>query len=249
MSKLSYSFSDFSTAVQCLRKHKLIKIDQLKPDVPESADLNFGTAMHGAVQAELEGEDGEKVFDAYWNTLIDKELQTSRFDHEQLGLMGPVFVSKFRKFYKDKFKPKEMEKRLYSEYKGIKLEGTPDMVGYYEGELGVWDWKTAAYAYDKAKAQISVQLFLYAYLVMMNYPELDIKHVGYLVFDKSGPSIQRPIILPFEKNKMIAMMDDLVDYLKIVDAAEVFPKNHNSCIMGKAKCPFFNTCHGSSPVC
>lgn len=244
MSKLSYSYSDYSTAVQCLQKHKLVKIDKLKPDVPDSADLHMGTAMHGAIHAELEGDDGVKVFEAYWNTLIGQDLRTSRFDHEQLGLMGPIFVSKFRKFYRDKFKPKVMETRLYGEYREVRLEGTPDFIGYYEGELGLWDWKTAAYSYDKEKAKISLQLALYAYLAMQNYPDLEIKHVGYLVLDKSNQSIQRPIILPLQQNKMFAMLDDFTDYLKMIDATQTHPKNYNACVIGKNKCEFFETCHG-----
>lgn len=241
MSNRSYSYSDYSSAVACMRKYKLLKIDQVA-QTGLSGDLEFGTALHAAITACLRGDEYMDVFDMYWADASNKEVEYGRFNWVELGRIGREFMRKFSNRYASDFKPQLMEKRLYGEYKGVKLEGTPDFVGSYKGTLVVADWKTTGYAYDKDKAKVALQLLLYTYLAITN---LDFKpqQMLYLPFVKSSGSIQTPVVVEFNHQKMIDALDDMVHYLKVVDNETVFPKNLNSCIIGQYKCPMWEICH------
>jgi hypothetical protein len=244
VSNRSYSYSDYSTALSCLRKYKLVKVDQLVPDVPGSGDMAFGTAMHAAINACLKGDDYEEVLKLYLGDMSEQDLEYGRFGLVELANLGKEFMRKFAKTYARDFKPQVMEKRLYAEYKGVRLEGTPDLVGRYKDTLVVADWKTAGSNYSKDKAQVGLQLWLYAYLATVS---LDFKpeKLLYLVLNKGTGSIQTPVTVDFSQTKMFDALDDMVHYLKTVDAETVFPKNLNSCIIGTNKCQYWKVCHGN----
>lgn len=213
-------------------------IDQLDPNEPLSAELAFGSALHSAINACLTEEcDEQELFLTYWNSY--ENLEYGRFNHHEMMLIGLTLLKKFRKAYKPRLVPHTMEVRLYSEYKGIKLEGTMDYVGDYDGVLTLFDWKTTTYPYNKDKALNSLQLYLYAYLCQESLGVTP-KQLGYLPFVKPTAAIQTPIIIPFENNKMLAMLNDMVEYVKTM--SKEYPRNPNSCIQGKMVCPFFDRC-------
>ena len=245
MSNRSYSYSDYSSALTCLRKYKLIKIDQLVPQVPHSADMEFGTAMHAAVNACLRNDEYLDVFNMYWDDASNKDLAYGRFNWVELGKLGHEFLRKFKGRYADDFKPISMEKRLFSVYKGIRLEGTPDFVGKYRDSLVVVDWKTSNSNYDKQRAAVGLQLWLYAYLAVSTFPDFRPTQLLYLVFNKGTGSLQTPVTVEFTMPKMFDALDNMVQYLKTVDKETVFAKNYNGCIVGSMRCPYWTTCHGS----
>lgn len=243
MSKRSYSYSDYSSAVSCMRKYKLIRIDELKPNVEPSGDLEFGTAMHAAINACLRGDDYLGTFEMYWEDVSNRDHAYGRFGWDELNHLGQEFLRKFKERYAKDFRPQVMEKRLYAEYQGIKVEGTPDFVGKYKQDLVIADWKTSNQNYDKQRATVGLQLWLYAYLAITN---LDFKpeKLLYLVFNKGTGSIQTPVTIEFTQTKMLAALNDMGHYLKTLDKEEYFPKNLNACIMGSMRCPYWETCHG-----
>lgn len=238
---LSFSYSDFSSLVQCYQKYKLIKIDGLK--IPQTGDMAFGSALHAGIHAALENDNAESVFDLYWNSEKDKGLGFGRHNWEQLKDMGEKFMARFQRMHARKFVPQRMEERLYAEYKGIKFEGTPDFIGAYEGQLTVFDWKTSAYRYDKDKPEVALQLYLYAYLAMQNIKDFKPEVLGYLVFCKGTESIQT-LTWPFDENRMHELLESMHTYCSKVDLKKDFPKNPNACIMGSMKCHFFKQCWG-----
>lgn len=249
MSDTSWSYSKYSSALSCLRKYKHVYIDKLQGD--ESGDLEFGTAIHSAINATLEGEDGELTFSTHWESLKGKEMAYGRFKHGELWEIGLDLVRKFSKMHAPKFTPFKMEQRLYGAYKGIKLEGTGDFYGDYERVPSLFDWKTAGYPYKQEKGLTALQLYLYAYLGIKELGYTP-KQLAYLPLVKSGKdargkltgSIQKPIIIPFDERVMYEMLDEMLAYLEKLEHNGTYPRQPNSCIMGNIVCPFINKCWG-----
>jgi hypothetical protein len=237
----SWSFSSYSTALSCLQKYKYVYVDKLQQE-QEIGDLAFGKAVHSAINGSLEGEDGEMLFDLYWGTYKTLPVEYGRYKWDYLQNAGSELMRKFVKFYKPRLEPIIMEKRAYSEYKGMKVEGTLDFYGKLDGVESLIDWKTTGYPYDKDKALIALQLHLYAYLCINEFKVVP-KQVVYFPFVKSKGSIQEPIIIPLDESKMHAMLDTMKAYVDKLGSSSDAPKNYNSCIMGTMKCQFFNKCH------
>lgn len=226
MSNLSWSYSMFSKASECLACFEKSYILKLPQAGPESADLAFGTAMHSAINAQLTGEDGAAVFETYWGSYEGKELATTRFNYEQLAAMGMKFLKNFYK-YEARLQLEKSEIRLYGEYNGVKLEGTFDFYGSLDGRRSLLDWKTAAYNYPASKRDTALQPYLYTYLARQNGytpPE----QLGYLVFNKGAGTIQAPLVWDFDESVMHAMLGDMTAYCKMFETLTVYPRNPNA---------------------
>lgn len=244
--QFSWSYSAYSSAVSCLRKYKLCYIDKILPAGAESSDLVFGSALHSAINAVLSREDGVATFEMYWESYRGKGLEYGRFNWEQLAGIGAEFVRKFIKLHSKKYRLQFAEKRLFGEYKGIKLEGTPDFYGEYNGRMSLRDFKTSGRNYEPEKALCALQLNLYAYLYMKSFPTAKIDTLGYTVFNKAIGSIQ-DLTWDFREEDMYESLDNMVEYCEIVDleAADwgTYPKNFNSCLNYNRRCEYFSLCH------
>lgn len=242
----SWSYSHFSLALQCLRKFKYVAIDRLTPEY-ESGDLAFGSALHAALNAALEGGDGVGVFQVYWSTYKDKPLQYGRFKWQDLENLGLQFTSKFKKAYQSRFKLHTAEKRLFATYKGIKLEGTPDALAEFDGTMTLLDFKTSGMRYEAEKAKISLQLYLYAYLCIQSL-KVTPAQIMYLPFLKATGGIQNPVIEPFKEEDMYAALDEMVEYIKLQPVEDLagskYPKNQNQCLGYGRKCEYWDQCWG-----
>lgn len=235
----SWSNSAISTALQCAYKYKLVYVDRIKPK-EENTDFAFGTAMHLAIEHILKGEEGNDIFQMYWNLYEHKDLSNNRFPWSKLNELGNEFLRKFKKMHAKKYEPLLVEKRLYAEYDGVQFEGTPDFIGNFEKRLSLRDFKTSAYNYPKEKSLIAVQLYLYAYLMKQTLGQYP-KTLGYDVFSKSTGSIQI-LTWDFEEDQMKKMLDSLVYYCKVLDRDRHYVKNPYSCIIGARRCEFFERC-------
>lgn len=242
----SWSYSQYSAAVKCLRYYKLVYIDRIVPDVPYSGDLAFGSALHSAINSILTGDSGSDIFNIYWDTYKEKEMEWGRFKWAELRELGLNFLSKFGRLHAKKYEIKSAEVRMYGEYKGIQLEGTADFIGTYDGKLSLRDFKTSGYQYPKDKQYTALQLNLYAHLSEANgfgYPE----SLGYTVFNKGTGSIQ-DLTWAFNKAVMFEHLDNMVTYIETMERDDSpagivsWPKNPNACQLGSIKCNMFDIC-------
>lgn len=239
-----YFYSKLSVAYECLQKYKYLYVDKLDTPPPMSADLEFGTAVHAAIRSYLEGEDGQLVFEIMWNSLLGKGYQYSRFNHEELLGIGNELLRKFVKYHQKNFKPLHMEERLFSTTpSGILIEGTPDYIGEYKGELVLVDWKTSKDRYSKLQIECNDQMYLYAWLCFQQYGFLP-KKLMYVVLIKNNPSIQT-IELELTESKLRSMMDNVETWCKRLDAEREFPRNTKSCLKGQYACEMFERCYGT----
>lgn len=238
---MGWSFSHLSTALQCEQKYKYV-IDKVPSGAPESGDMHFGTAMHAAINATLEGDDPYHVFNAYMESLKGTDVKFGRYKGEDLSQIGNEILRKFEKIHKKNYVIKLAEKRLFAPYKNLDFEGTPDFFGTYKGVNTLVDFKTSGYRYDKTKIHVGWQLYLYAYLCEAN--DLGkVDQVQYCVFNKSDASIQI-ITKELDKNVMYQMLESMAASARKVGLDGNYPMNYNSCIMGSMKCDYFEKCHG-----
>lgn len=237
----SWSYSQYSAALKCLRYFKLVYIDKIQSLQPESGDLAFGSSLHSSINSSLTNGDAESVFSIYWDSYKNKGLQYGRFNWSQLKELGLNFISKFERLHRKHYEFEFGETRLYAEYKGVRFEGTPDFYGLYRGKRSLRDFKTSGYNYDKGKSDVALQVSLYTYLCIQNgmkTPETQ----GYTVFSKGTGSIQ-DLTWDFSERLMHEHLDSVVEYLALMDK-DRYPKNMNSCIMGSLKCSMWEVCHG-----
>ncbi len=241
MSNRSWSFSQYSDALKCLQYDKYLNVDKLG-EPAKSGDTAFGTAIHSAIASFLEGENSREVFSILWDLEESKDLQYTRFRWGELKGIGDELLRKYEKGHGKKMELVFGEKRLYGEYKGVKLEGTLDFLGDYNGKMELVDFKTSAYSYDRDKVTCSLQLSLYAYLAEQNglpRPE----RLSYLTFVKSTKSIQYTT-RAHDGPLMYSQLDSMVNYVKLIEARDMTQeyKNPNGCFIGTQRCQFFDKC-------
>lgn len=240
MKDFSWSYSAHSSALRCLQLFHFVYVEKLAQTEPESGDMKFGSALHCGLNSILQNEDGDAVFELHWGTEESKPHEYSRFKWPELRELGLNFLSKFRRLHAKKYVVTQTETRLYGEYKGIKLEGTPDFIGTYNGVNSLRDFKTSAYNYSSDRPVTALQLYLYAYLARGTgfVPET----LGYDVFNKGTGSIQT-LTWDFKEEDMYKALDHFVGYLRAVDTTSK-ARNYGACIIGKSRCSQWARCHG-----
>lgn len=250
MTDFSWSYSAYSSAISCLRKFKYCYVDKIIPEGQDSGDLVFGSALHSAINACLTGQDGAATFEIYWESYKEKGVEYGRYKWEELAKLGSEFIRKFVKYHASKYNLQFAEQRLYGEYKGIKLEGTPDFFGSHNGRASLRDFKTSGRNYETEKGECALQLYLYAYLYLINNPTTRIDTLGYTVFNKGTGSIQ-DLTWEFNESKMYDALDNMVSYCINFDLEGVssdkkvstYPKNYNACMDYSRKCQYWDKCH------
>lgn len=239
MAKRSYSHSMRAAYSKCPRYFKFAFVDGL--GTPPSADMSFGTGIHTGSQAYLEGDDGSAVFKLYWESEKGRDIPYNRYGWKEYLEMGIEFMRKFEKWV-PKFKPYKMEERIFTEIGGVKMEGTIDFAGDFDGVPSVLDFKTTAYAYPKEKIVCDDQMPLYSQLAKTAWG-YEAKQLVYFPFVKSNTSIQTPMKADLSTLNIAGTMENVVSQCNMIEADKVFPQNRGACMMGKVKCPFFDRCH------
>jgi hypothetical protein len=240
--KSTISFSEYSTAVSCLRKYQHLYIDMLPGDT--SAALKFGSAIHSAIAGGFEGSDPVDIFEIFWESEKDSGLDFGRLGWEGHMTLGKTLMRKFSDMHRDKMEPIVYEKRIKATLPGGTVaEGTPDCLAVYGGKNVLFDFKTSNYPYDKEAAVCSLQLNLYSYLLECNGYRVD--QLCFFVFKKQDGGIQKPIIVDYDRGKCLDILEDMEDYAYMLGNLEIYPKNPTNCIKGAFKCPFFKKCWDS----
>ncbi len=238
MKPLSYSV--LSQFQRCPKLYELAQIRKLPEEGPPSGDMAFGSAMHCALQASLEGDDPYAGFANYWNAIKGKPYTYGRYDWGAYEGMGPAFIDKFQTYQYKHIVPVSVEERLAHQYVGVPFEGTPDVIGYYKGVLSVIDFKTSASRYDKSKIESNAQMPLYAWLSHQTLAQTPLQRV-YIVFVKYDLSIQT-LVAPLTSQEISASMENSWQWAIDIDTRKVFPKNTQGCVLGSYKCGYYNHC-------
>lgn len=217
-------------------------LDALPEGQVKSSDLAFGSAIHSALHAALSGYDAEEAFLMCWDNAETKALSFGRYGFDYLKDTGLTLVEKFCSGYVKKISPVLLlEKRLYSEFEGLKLEGTPDCIAMYQGKITLFDWKTTSSPYPKEKAISSLQLHLYAYLAKQN--GYAVEQAIFLPFRKNDAAIQTPVVTQLTDSSVRKFLDDLSEWIQAFTKTKKFPRNTASCFNWNKRCEFFNRCH------
>lgn len=213
--------------------------------VVKSMDLEYGSAIHLALNDILIGGNGLDIFEIYWAS-VSSDLPKSRLGKEELHEVGLEHLRKFKKMHQHHFKPVFMEERLFMKLPAYELEGTPDFVGQYKDILSIVDFKTAGYRYDKNKIICEEQLSLYSSLVIHNLKITPIQKV-YVVFikDPKAPSIQI-IKKELTSNDIASTLENINRVIHNINQCDKtgYYKDTSNCIRGKLVCPYLNKCFG-----
>ena len=242
----NYRYSAIETASRCLRKFKLDYLDGLPVDTEPSIELLFGTGLHLALQASLEGEDTLTTFNVYWDSLRSTLLH-EKYRYRDYALKAAEFIRKFNKMHRQHLKPHALEKTLTAEIGGYSFEGTPDFVGWYKGVPSIIDFKTSQSSYVREKIICNPQMPLYAELARLSLG-FPVEQVVYMVFVKGTGSIQEPIVQKLSPELLTEALDSVISKAKELEELKAsgaeYKKNFTSCIMGSRVCNRFEHCYG-----
>lgn len=237
-----HRYSGIDTAHRCMYKFKLDYIDKLPQEGGHSIDLAFGTGLHSGLQAIMEGEDPALTFSIYWES-VKGALQDVRNSYEELGALGQTFLARFLRLHAKKFTPTRIEQRLQGKIGGYDFEGTPDLVGLYEGVPSLIDFKTSAREYPKEKIVVNEQMPIYAELERQQPGGLKVEQLVYYVFIKGEGRIQT-IKRPLTDALLTGALQNVILMCRELQGRTEYPKNPGSCVMGSWKCPRYQFCHG-----
>jgi CRISPR/Cas system-associated exonuclease Cas4 (RecB family) len=238
--EITFRYSTIMTAYQCLKKYELRHIKGIEPQVPDSADLHFGTALHMAIATSFEGGDVEGAFRMYWGSLDPAAMKYTRLGYEDLKNCGEVLLSKWQRLHKKNYTPLHIEKTLEFSLGGFKMSGTPDFIGEYKGVLSIVDWKSSGYNYDHKKLLSDEQLWLYVHAAKECYG-LDIRQVVYAPFIKTDNRIQTPLTLEVTPEKLKTQLDNVVLVMQDIIKRDTFPMNKSNCKF----CDYFDICYNT----
>lgn len=237
----SHRYSGIETAYRCLRKYKLDYIDKLPQEGPASIELGFGTGIHSAIQASLEGDDAQGCFKLYWGSL-KPDFKHEEFRYKDYYFKGLEFLRKFDKLHKPHLTPQHLEVTLKGNIQGYEFEGTPDFVGLYKGVPSIIDWKTSQNAYLREKLLTNPQLPLYAELAKQVHG-FEAKQIVYMVFVKSSTSTQ-VIVEPLTKSLLTQALGSVINMTRVLESEKSYPQNFTACIMGSRVCNRYKNCYG-----
>lgn len=209
--------------------------------------MKFGTAIHLAVESILSNPKADHLglFELFWNLEKDHNNRYGRFGWEELRHQGHTLLTRFERLHAKKFEVIQMEERLHGRINDIKVEGTPDFIGMYEGKKALIDFKTSGSRYNKDKIKVSEQLYLYSELARQALGFVP-EQVVYIVFVKGvNPSIQC-LSEDFNQVRSTQILSNIVKQGELLNekiSKGSFTRNYNTCIMGDMKCQYFDNCH------
>jgi hypothetical protein len=241
----SFNYSALTTALRCNQLFKYLYVDKITPEGPDSGDMKFGTAIHMGVEGILMGGTGLEDFELFWDVEKSKDNKFGRYGWQELREQGLTLLSRFERLHAKKFNVYQMEQRLYGSIGDIRVEGTPDFVGEFEGKKSIVDFKTSGTRYNKNKIKTAEQLMLYAHLAEQQLA-YKAEQIVYVVFVKgSTPSIQC-LSASLTRDSLNDILENVKrTALDLINKQESgsFIKNRSNCVMGENTCQFFEKCY------
>jgi hypothetical protein len=187
--RVIFRYSMLDSFVSCPYGFKRRYIDKI-PDTEKSSALEYGTALHLAINTHFEGGDGVEVFKLYWDSLKDTEMVYYRHSWTELrNLAVNQFLPNFIRLHSKKFQDLKLEETIEIPFLDHSISGTFDAAGMYDGVLTVSDWKTSSREYRKDKIDKNPQMYIYAEIYRHKYGVLP-NQLMYKVFRKDNGSIQ-----------------------------------------------------------
>ena len=207
--------SQIEQYLQCHRKYYLSHVLGQTEERTSSA-LAFGSAMHSALQAFIEGGDPFVAFSLYWDSVQGQNLEYDHnYDWETLNRIAlDSFLPKFLKGPAMKLRNAESEMTLTAPILGEHtLQGTIDWIGEYDGEFTLGDWKTSKSRYHESKIYKSLQMYIYAYLYLKNFGRLP-DYLRYTVFVKTDRGLQNNLSIKLTNELVMHRMGIVEEIVK-----------------------------------
>lgn len=235
---MKYRYSAVQTALYCLEKYNKVYIQGLKAEGPSPDHFVFGTGIHLIPQTYFNGDDPIEVFQMYWRSIDPDKYTWTRYTYEEHAKIGEELARKWLKGHAKHYKPLHIERSIDFNINGCEFTGTPDFVGFYKGIKVIVDWKTSAQPYDKNKAYVDSQLWVYREGVKQVHG-FEAEDLVYSPFVKYGAVVQNPIVIPWTLEKQKKMLDNVTLVVRDLQSRSQFPRNEQNCL----RCEFMKTCY------
>jgi len=245
-------YSTIQDYLKCPRLFEYKHIMGIPEGGQDSADLRFGSALHLALEAELNGEDGLSIFYLYWAGEKDKGLKYTKYQHADLETLGEIFLDKFKRLHKKHFAPIHQELKMETRVGPLPFQGTLDLYGDYKGVRSIVDFKTSARPYPKEKIMVNEQMP--GYIKMLKERGLHVNQAVYMTFvkDLKDPRIQ--VTTQEVTDEWLAMAYSNISQTAYEIRGAVPPnkeiagktmrQNRSQCVNNYGdKCPYFDRCH------
>ena len=252
------SASSVETYLECPKKWRYRYVDKL-PDPPGDA-LVFGRAWHAFWNRCLVlGDIPEGLWQSIWASEVVQAGANMRWTQPQEELLAlGVKMSEAAPVQEELAQMlREMDgcKNIAEGFLRAKLDCLPvPMVGYFdfmlqndEGDIRLYDFKTAARAWSDKDALKKLQTRIYPRLLMEKgvMPKTDPVRFTFVVFTKTTkPSVRRyDVVLP--KYAIFGGLDEVLREAWAGMVEGVYPPNTNSWLCNPNYCSFWNACQGN----
>lgn len=237
------SYSKVSTFYFCPKKYEYRYVREIP--VPPKAELAFGSALHGALEAnfaqKIETRKDLKladVLEVFRRELaealhdVPEENLRGRLDSHYLRSMGEHFLERFMAERAPRLQP--APRGVETLFKlplpgGHELSGKMDLI---DTDWVLHDFKTSSKPYDPRKAD-KTQLVLYAWACERMFGRLP-KALCFDVFVKGdgedgAVSLQKPILFPVPSSKEMSLVAEKlqrqIDRILAVQARDAFTRS------------------------
>lgn len=224
---LRYSMID--AFLQCPMKFYKSYILKEREETKSSA-LEYGSALHLALKTHFEGGDPYSIFNMYWDSMKEANLEYQRLSWEDLkNATNNTFLPNFLRLHSKKFKNVKFEEELTMPIMDNHiLQGTFDLCGEYEGILTMVDWKTSSREYNFSRIQKNPQLYIYSALYQYKYGVLP-KQIMYKVAIK--PELRwQTLKISLDEKKLELHMSNLyriIKHMLLMIESNEFYSNYN----------------------
>ena len=217
-----------NTFVECPSKFNRLYILG-ETEKSKSSALEFGTAIHEALESLFNNEDPYTSFNMYWESIKSNNLEYTRYSWDDLKELAiQKFLPNFIRLHSKKFVVRSLEETIEAPFMGHTLQGTIDNIALYENELTITDYKTSDREYPVSKLIRNPQLYIYAYLYQQKYNILP-QQIMYKIFIKSEGRLQtRKILLTQEKlDLQMNNISSIVKNMLHMIESKTFYSNYN----------------------
>lgn len=240
-----FNFSSLTTARKCQVKYFKDYIEiRDKPPIT-NVDFQYGHAIHAGCEAYLEGDDGVKTFQIFWDRQKTQDEPYGRYSWSELADKGRVSLERFKRLHLGKFSNPLVEQTLTAEFEGVKFYGTPDVMGDFEGVPSIIDFKTSAMRYNRNKILAAEQLYGYSYLAehALGYKAEQLVYVILTKEKEPTVQIQKTPIMPEIKHDVMRVWAEEARLLLDRQKNSSYTANRQACVEGDRVCPYFNECY------
>lgn len=227
------SYNQIRIYIECPKKYSFLYIDEKTP--PLNDRVLVGLSFHAAVEfffrRRINGDEAslielEEEFFRHFISLQENRVLEWKIPRTQVESRGKAFIRCFHDEIAPGMKPLICEREFSAVLpgSGIMLKGIIDLV---EEDFTIIDFKTSGRKWSQNKAQRSLQMVIYKYLLEQVYGPVFHRIRYEILFGKTSSNVRRQSIIMTPGDEEEKRMIEIVTHIADLIQRGVFTANIN----------------------